>query len=406
MSITKVYCYVVFIIFSTTVQIKSQLCEKTAQYGECSTNIACGCFHMIGTSDNTGVYGFLWPTCSRLVPCNSSDNSCRQSNTICVQHPQCNDLPLCYPVPMIDQTICPPMINKVSSSWQQNGITVAGGNGVGSQLNQLFAPQGSFIDDEKTIYIAGCFNDRIVEWKYDSKNGQIIADGNGNDWLKNPMNVIFDKQNNSLIICDQTNKRVIRWFYQKQTKQQILISDIDCEGLTMDKNGFVYVSDTEKNEVRQLKEGDQNGRIVAGGNEKGNDLNQFNIPRNIFIDEDFTLYISDFGNHRVTKWKKDAKEGIVVAGGNGQGNSLEQLSSPTGVIVDRLGQIYVADSMNNRVMRWCEGNVQGEIVVGGNGSGKESNQFNGPTGLSFDVDGNLYVSDWQNHRVQKFLIDV
>ncbi|CAF1059158.1 unnamed protein product [Adineta steineri] len=88
----------------TAIVVKSQICKKIAQYGECSTNIAYGCFHMIGTNDDdTGVCGFLWPTCSRLLRCNSSDNSCIQSNTICVKHPYCHDLPICYPVPMISE---------------------------------------------------------------------------------------------------------------------------------------------------------------------------------------------------------------------------------------------------------------------------------------------------------------
>ncbi|CAF1026087.1 unnamed protein product [Adineta steineri] len=181
---------------------------------------------MIGTNDDdTGVCGFLWSTCSRLAPCNSSDNSCVQSNTICVKHPYCHDLPICYPVPMI--------------------------------------------------------------------------------------------------------------------------SDIDCQGQAMNKNGFIYVSDYVKGEVRQWKEGNQYGRIVAGSNYKGNDLNQLNKPIFIFIDKNSSLYISDSLNHRVMKWEKDSKEGIIITDGNGQGNSLKQLSSPTGVIVDRLGQIYTSDSMNN-----------------------------------------------------------
>ncbi|CAF4310776.1 unnamed protein product, partial [Adineta steineri] len=94
-------------------QINSQICEKTSQYGECSTNSACGCFHMAGANNDTGVCGFLWPICSRLLRCHSSDHSCLQPTTICVQHPQCDDYPLCYPVTMIDHKMCPPM----KSEW-------------------------------------------------------------------------------------------------------------------------------------------------------------------------------------------------------------------------------------------------------------------------------------------------
>ncbi|CAF0719520.1 unnamed protein product [Adineta steineri] len=389
------------------VQINSQICEKTPQYGECSTNSACGCFHMIGANDDTGVCGFLWPTCSRLLRCNSSDNSCLQPNTICVQHPQCDDFPLCYPVTMIDQNMCPPMKNKINLKWKQNAITVAGGNEKGQELNQLNRPVGIFIDEKKNIFIADSENHRIVEWKYNGKEGQIIAGGNwqGNqiDQLNEPTDVVVDQQSHSIIIADYWNRRVIQWLNQSQ---QILISSIDCNGLAMDKYGFLYVSDYGKNAVRRWKMGEYNneGIIVAGGNGEGDQLNQFNHPGFIFVDNDQSVHVSDLNNHRVMKWRKDAKEGIVVAGGNGYGRNLNQLSGPGGVIVDDLGQIYVVDWGNNRVMRWCEGKEEGEFIVGENGGGDESNQLYGPTGLLFDVEGNLYVTDCSNHRIQKFEI--
>lgn len=216
--------------------------------------------------------------------------------------------------------------------------------------------------------------------------------------------MLFDKHNNSLIICDFWNKRIMRWFYQNEMKPQILFTNVECQNVAMDKNGFFYISDYHI--VKQWKEGDKFGQIVAGGNGEGSHLNQIDFSTSIFIDNDSSLYIAEYRNHRVTKWRKDARQGIVVAGGNKAGNSLHQLFGPLGVIVDHLGQIYVADSVNNRIMRWREGEKQGEIIVGGNGEGIESNQLNGPTGLSFDVDNNLYVVDSRNHRVQKYLIDV
>ncbi|CAF4030114.1 unnamed protein product [Adineta steineri] len=297
---------------------------------------------------------------------------------------------------------------NVNTKWKQHGITIAGGNRYGDQLNQLSYPLSIYVDDDhQTIYIADCYNHRVIEWKYGAKNGQVVTGGNGNrsDQLNYPKNVIVDKRNDSIIICDHNNRRVVRCSRQNGKDGETIISDIDCIGLTMDKNGDLYVSDWKKNEVRRWKQGETEGTIVAGGNGQGNHLGQFYYPAYIFVDEDHSIFVSDCVNHRVMKWMNGAKEGIVVAGGKGPGNSLTQLSSPMGVIDDHLGNVYVADHYNHRIMRWCEGSCEGNVVVGGNGKGDEPNQFNRPTDLSFDVKGNLYVVDQGNHRIQKFDID-
>ncbi|CAF1268520.1 unnamed protein product [Adineta steineri] len=296
-------------------------------------------------------------------------------------------------------------IKSKSNKWKQNAITVVGGNGQGQELNQINKPVGIFIDKKKNIFIADCYNHRIVEWKYNAKEGQIIAGENGRgnqiDQLNYPTDLVVNQQSHSIIIADKGNRRVIHWLNQKQ--QQILINNIDCLGLAMDKHGFLYVNDWKNNEVRRWKIGEYNneGIVVAGGNGQGNQLNQLNYPTFIFVDGDQTVYVSDQKNHRVMKWRKGAKEGIVVAGGNGKGRILNQLCSPQGIFVDDLGQIYVADSGNHRVIRWCEEEEEGEIVVGGNGQG---NQLNSPMGLSFDDDANLYVANYSNERITKFEI--
>ncbi|CAF1218522.1 unnamed protein product [Adineta steineri] len=291
--------------------------------------------------------------------------------------------------------------------WKQNAITVAGGNGRGQELNQLYRPARICIDKQNNIFVNDHWNHRIIEWKRNAKEGQIIIgrneEGNPMDQLTYPTDVIVDQQNHLVIIADFKNSRVIQWSNQKQ---QILIDNIGCFGLAMDKYGFLYVCNLEKNEVRRWKMGEYNneGIIVAGGNGEGNLLNQLNSPGSIFVDEDQSVYLSDRNNSRVMEWRKDAQEGIIVAGGNGRGGNLNQLYKPEGVIVDDLGQIYVADCGNRRIMRWCEGKEEGEIVVGGNGQGNQSNQLNGVAGLSFDGEGNLYVVDSGNDRIQKFEI--
>ncbi|CAF1394372.1 unnamed protein product [Rotaria sordida] len=298
----------------------------------------------------------------------------------------------------------------VDARWEQNGTTVAGGYEGGNATNQLDRPFGLFVDDDQTMVIADTYNHRIIQWKIGDTNGQVVAGGNDKGNRSNqlywPKDVLIDKETDSLMICDWLNRRVVRWSRRSGTNQgEILIDNIACEGLSMDDQRHLYISDYEKHEVRRYQIGDKNGTIVAGGNDKGAGLNQLNFPPYIFVDQLQTVYVSDNDNQRVMKWNKDAKEGIVVAGGQGQGNALTQFSYPNGLFVDTLGTIYVADAWNNRVMRWSKGAKQGTVIVGGNGQGAGSSQLNWPMSLSFDRHGNLYVVDFGNHRVQRFSIE-
>jgi len=291
--------------------------------------------------------------------------------------------------------------------WKQQATTIAGGNGRGNQFN---LPAGIYVDDQQqTIYVADYGNHRIIKWNFSERNGEVVAGGNGEgnriDQLNRPINVILDRNKKSLIICDYGNERVVRWSLENQNDRQILIEDISCDGLMMNNKGDLFVSDYARNEVKRWKKDEKQGTIVAGGNGKGDKLNQLNDPGPIFVDREDSIYVSDRANHRVMKWLKGAKEGIIVAGGQGQGNSLKQLSYPEGLVVNENGDVFVADSSNDRVMCWPSDSKEGRVVVSGNGEEEGSNQFGCPTGLVFDRANNLYVADMYNRRIQRFDID-
>ncbi|CAF2172094.1 unnamed protein product [Rotaria magnacalcarata] len=298
-----------------------------------------------------------------------------------------------------------------NAKWSQNGVTIAGGNGVGGAANQFNYPYGLFVDDNQTAVIADFGNHRIMQWKNgDTTNGQVVAGGTGGgnalNQLNGPTDVLIDKETDSLIICDFHNNRIVRWSRRSGTTQgEILIYNINCHGLSMDEQRNLYVTDFGKHEVRRYQFGENIGTLMAGGNGKGDGPNQLNGPTYLFVDRQQNVYVSDFYNNRVMKWNKGAIEGIVVAGGQGQGGALTQLNGPYELFVDTLGALYVTDLRNYRVMRWTQRATQGTVIVGGNGAGAGANQFNVPIGLSFDRYGNLYVVDALNSRVQRFSIE-
>ncbi|CAF1522952.1 unnamed protein product [Adineta steineri] len=242
--------------------------------------------------------------------------------------------------------------------WSQQGITVAGGNGDGSALNQFCYPVGIYVHDDESIFIADSWNERIMQWKRGATEGQVVAGGNGYglrlNQLYEPSDVILDKETNSLIICDAKNSRVMKWSLQEGTTTgEILIDKIWCWGLAMDDQRNLYVTDVANQAVRRYKMGESTGTVVAGGNGQGDQSNQLSVPYCVFVDQDYAVYVSDQQNHRVMKWTKGARTGIIVAGGRGSGLNLIQMGDPCGMFVDKKGTVFVAENGYGRVTRWC-----------------------------------------------------
>ncbi|CAF4613626.1 unnamed protein product [Rotaria socialis] len=325
----------------------------------------------------------------------------------CIEHEKLNRLGCSIDGHNASHHIVFPTI-PANARWAQHGVTVAGEFQNDDMTYQLCLPYSFCIDDDsQTMIIDDYGNDRIVQLKMNSRNGEILAGGGGVgtqlDQLNQPTDVIIDKKTNSLIMCDRQNRRCLRWSLSKGTVQgEILFDNIRCWGLAIDDQNNVYISDTEKHAVIRYTMNDKNGTIVAGGQGRGAALNQLNNPTYIFVDQQQNVYVSERGNHRVTKWKMGASQGIVVAGGHGQGKLLTQVSQPEGLFVDTSGTVYVVDSWNHRVTLWPKEAKQGTVIAGGNGQGNTSNQLNSPVGLSFDEHGNLYVADCGNDRIQCF----
>ncbi|CAF4101752.1 unnamed protein product [Rotaria sordida] len=100
----------------------------------------------------------------------------------------------------------------------QLGITVAGGNGIGGGLNQLFYPDSIILDPiTRIMYLADYGNNRIVKWLPNAQQGQIIAGGNGqgtgvNQFFR-PLGIKFDSSNWNLFVTDWANSRIQKFLF-------------------------------------------------------------------------------------------------------------------------------------------------------------------------------------------------
>jgi hypothetical protein len=138
---------------------------------------------------------------------------------------------------------------------------------------------------------------------------------------------------------------------------------VGARAVCVDGKGNTFICEREGNAIRKV---DEKGTIttIAGTGAKGYDGDggdarkaTFNGPKAVRCDRDGNIFVVDTENHAIRRI--DAKTNVVttVAGGRkgseGDGGDATKagLDRPHGCIIDAKGTIYIADSNNHRVRR-------------------------------------------------------
>ncbi|WP_295672856.1 NHL repeat-containing protein [uncultured Mucilaginibacter sp.] len=184
-------------------------------------------------------------------------------------------------------------------------------------------------------------------------------------------------------------------------------------GIAVDKNGNVFVSDWDKDQVKKVSP-DGKVSVYAGtgdrGLKDGPAVNaSFYLPEGIALDQKGNLYVADTYNNLI---RKISPEGIVstLAGkikrgsANGKG-AAASFSHPDGIAVDKKGNVYVADVGNNKIRKITPDGIVSDFAGTGkrgadNGPANTAT-FYRPFGITIDNAGNLFVADYQNNLIRK-----
>ena len=316
----------------------------------------------------------------------------------------------------------------VSSSSQ--AYTVAGGNGVGSGANQLHYPSGIALDVSGNLYVADGLNNRVQKFPVGSTsatNGVTVAGGNGGGTNLNqvytPRGITVDASGN-IYVGEEASNRVQKFPAGSTSATNGTIvaggngggSGTNATsaplGLHVDASGNLYVTDFNNNRVEEFPSGSTsatNGTTIAGEPTSGTTAYQLHGPTASCFDASGYLYVADYYNNRIQRFPPGSTLGsnaVTVAGGNGSGSALNQIVNPESVVVDAAGNIYVSDQGNNRILKFPSGSTSatyGVVVAGGNGAGSAANQLNSPYNIVLDAQNNIYVADLSNYRIQKWI---
>ncbi len=198
-------------------------------------------------------------------------------------------------------------------------------------------------------------------------------------------------------------------------------------GLAIDKAGNVYVSSNGEGRVRRIDAATGQIRTVAGGGSPQDGVGDggpatsagLGSPNGLALDKDGNLYVTDtaYNQHRVRKVTLSTGLIETVAGNGTQGFSGDggpatqaALDSPYGLALDPAGNLYIADAGNNRIRRvdaatrtitTIAGTGSFEPPIGDGGPATQAT-FRVPSFLAFDASGRyLHVADRYHGRIRR-----
>jgi len=186
--------------------------------------------------------------------------------------------------------------------------------------------------------------------------------------------------------------------------------------------GDLFIADSYNNRVRRIDHRTGLISTAAGTGERGFSgdggqatLAELHFPEGIAVDSQGNLFISDTVNRRIRR--VDAGSGIITtyAGTGAVGINAENTPALQAkflrlarIAVDRSGNVYVADSPSHRILiidaktRLLR-TFAGSGMLGADGDGRPATnaRLSYPEGMVVAPNGDIYFADVGNHRVRK-----
>ncbi len=300
----------------------------------------------------------------------------------------------------IDYT--PAATAKTKASWMDR---LAGEQSQQEKFNpktfpfQLIGPAGIAIDSKGLVYVADQKVGAVFIFNTETHDTQLIR--NGYEAHFGWINGLAIDDDDRLFVSDGKMHRVLIFNTKHEVDNQITEGLVDPVGIALDtENRFLYVVDTQQDQVlvydadslkllRRIGTGGKNHFLTTPGD--------FGAPQGVALDSDGNVYVTDTLNNRVEIFDADGNF-VSLFGKHGDGPGA--FARPKGIAVDGDGHIWVADEMEDRLQVF---NRDGQLLTYiGLGHGELPGQFKALVGVAVDKQNRVFTTEQYPGRLQMF----
>ncbi|HEU4390627.1 MAG TPA: M12 family metallo-peptidase [Blastocatellia bacterium] len=277
-----------------------------------------------------------------------------------------------------------------------------------SRSFKLTVRSATCVLEQAAVIVADTGNNRVQRfggaWNVIGAGTQ----GSGLGQFTAPEAAVASADGSKYYVADTGNRR-IQWSTDGGGTWSVFASNLIPQGLVLDRDGNLYVSDARDNLVMRYAGGTPGTPTVLAGS--GSTNGRVRNPNGLAIDCRMNLYIADTGNNRILVIANADSVGFPNQGstfaGSGAGLNPAQVNAPQGVAVDDSGKLYVADTGNNRVLMIASAPSAGAATVLCP-FGQALGQVRNPEGVTIatlaagPLGGveSIIVSDTANSRIQ------
>ena len=180
--------------------------------------------------------------------------------------------------------------NNCVQKFTSDGVFVKKWGRKGSGKGEFNGPQGIDVDEDGFVYVADNENNRIQKFTSD---GEFVA-----SWSKDPLwyptDVAADPENEVLYVAAY-------YIYKFSTAGKLLdtIENVRPQRCAVDHEGNVYASDFIHGYITKLT---SDGRFLTKIGQSGSEDGKFKGPLGLTVDKNGYLYVADGGNNRIQKF--------------------------------------------------------------------------------------------------------